>query len=193
MLEEVTSRAGFEVRYADELQELATLPLEVPALPAAFVSREAFNALKELLLQPPQVDSDSPALKALGMGGSGKSVLAAALVRDSEVRRCYETVLWSNIGLESTIVSLQSELREQLGQGSFQRETNADEHANLKVLSAAAKGRKILLVMDDLWAEEQFQLLDCTNCSNGSRVLVTTRLRDVVASSTTVDLTVMVR
>ena len=47
--------------------------------------------------------------------------------------------------------------------------------------------------MIDLWAEEQFKLLDCTDSSNGSRVLITTRLRDVVASSMTVDLTVMTK
>jgi hypothetical protein len=47
-------------------------------------------------------------------------------------------------------VSLQSILREQLGQGSF-READVDWQANLRVLCAAAKSSKILLVLDDLW------------------------------------------
>jgi hypothetical protein len=52
--------------------------------------------------------------------------------------------------MESTVVSLQSILREQLGEGSF-READVDWQANLRVLCAAAKSSKILLVLDDLW------------------------------------------
>ena len=84
-------------------------------------------------------------------------------------------------------MSLQSTLREQLGHGKF-RDEQTDPQANLQVLRRAAKEEKSLLVLDDLWEETQFNLLNVVNDANGSRVLVTTRVRDVVPSSKTVDL-----
>ena len=73
-----------------EASSLPPLPIEVPLLPSAFTERdEAFNQLKSLLLQSA---SEHPQVKALGMGGSGKTVMATSLVLDSEVRRQYEKV-----------------------------------------------------------------------------------------------------
>ena len=56
---------------------------------------EAFNTLKALLVDG---DSEAVVLKALGMGGSGKTVLATALARDAEVMGSFWRVLWINVG-----------------------------------------------------------------------------------------------
>ena len=93
-------------------------------------------------------------------------------------------------GMESTTLSLQSILREQLGQGAF-RDTETDIQLNLRTLCQVATEGKILLVLDDLWDSVQFRQLNCVNAENGSRVLVTTRSREVARSAKTVDLSIM--
>ena len=44
---------------------------------------------------------------------------------------------------------------------------------------------------DDLWSEEQYAALNCIRESDGSRLLITTRLRDVVPDAKQVDLNVL--
>ena len=89
MIQEIIMRAGYSVKLS------ATLPAEVPALPTTYIPREAFNTLKALLVDG---DSEAVVLKALGMGGSGKTVLATALARDAEVMGSFWRVLWINVG-----------------------------------------------------------------------------------------------
>ena len=85
MLDEILSRAGYEVSKAGT----AALPAEVPAVPATYVAREAFDELKTLL-----ITTEEPVICALGMGGSGKTVLASFLVRDPDISSSFDRVLW---------------------------------------------------------------------------------------------------
>ena len=97
---------------------------------------------------------------------------------------------WVNIGLESTLFSLQSILLQQLSGIGFAAQ-DQDIATNLRILKVAAKDAKILLVLDDLWATEQEQALNCVEPSSGSKVLITSRLRDVIPNATTVDLSLL--
>ena len=57
---------------------------------------------------------------------------------------------------------------------------------------AAAKAKPLLLILDDLWSDELYSAINpCIGKSEGSRLLITTRLRDIVADAKTVDLTVL--
>ena len=115
MLEEVVTRAGYEV----PKPATASLPEDVPAVPATYVAREQFLLLKSLLLEKEGGTSvvkgqssgqDSCNLstetqpQALGMGGSGKTVLASCLVRDADVASSFGRVFWCNIGKHPSIV-----------------------------------------------------------------------------------------
>lgn len=67
----------------------------VPSLPPHFLGRpDLLRKLKEAVLvdlQKPVIVSGTARVGVQGMGGIGKSVLAAALARDREVRRSYGT------------------------------------------------------------------------------------------------------
>ena len=195
MLNAIIKRAGYQVRYASAQDALAELPMEVPLLPVTYVSRgDAEAALQRLLLQKRTADSGYgyPLIKALGMGGSGKTALATSLVRSEPVRKRYYCIVWVNIGMESTLFQLQSLILEQLtgfplGEGDVDTKTNTKR---LRKATREAIG-SILLVLDDLWLDEQEQALNCIHPENGSKVLITTRIRDVVPMAHTVDLSLM--
>lgn len=79
-------------------QVMADLPMEVPVLPAAFKARPA--AHKQLVIA--LLDADGKRSTAVcapksrvssqGMGGVGKTMLAAAVVRDQKIRRAFERI-----------------------------------------------------------------------------------------------------
>ena len=80
---------------------------------------EAQRELKtQLLMSGPEA---SPVLKAIGMGGCGKTCMVSRVVSDTEVRQAYQRIVWVNIGLESTSVQLQGSLYKQLT-GAFLHE-----------------------------------------------------------------------
>ena len=46
-------------------------------------------------------------------------------------------------------------------------------------------------MLDDLWLNEQFTALNCLNETNGSSLLITSRMRDAAPDADTVDVTVL--
>ncbi|MCG8418135.1 MAG: protein kinase [Proteobacteria bacterium] len=110
-----------------------------------------------------------------GMGGTGKSVLAAAVAR-SLAAHFDDGVLWVPVGRKPPITTLQSRLARKLGHNEVYE--NAEEgRENLKELF---RGRSILLVLDDVWEAGQLHHLDVI--SNRGRLLITTRDRRVLAN-----------
>jgi hypothetical protein len=91
----------------------------VPDLPAHWLSREAALAtLKAKLLggeRSVAITGHGQALGIEGMGGIGKSVLAAALAHDKEVRQRFANgIYWMVIGQNPNLLNLQDELVRQL-------------------------------------------------------------------------------
>jgi hypothetical protein len=83
----------------------------VPDLPPHYLPREdVLGALKQRLLMG-DASGQEQALGVQGMGGIGKSVLAAALARDLEVRRAFpDGVYWLTIGQKPDLLMLQGQL-----------------------------------------------------------------------------------
>lgn len=90
----------------------------VPSLPSAFVAREELAGLREAVLRTADgaVGVTGKPLGFQGEGGIGKTVLAAALAHDPEVRRHFpDGVFWVTIGASGDLVSAQLELLSRLG------------------------------------------------------------------------------
>ena len=51
---------------------------------------------------------------AVGMGGVGKTIMAAALARDEEVRIAFDRICWVSVGQEPDVPALQQALHIQL-------------------------------------------------------------------------------
>jgi hypothetical protein len=106
-----------------------------------------------------------------GLGGVGKSTLAAALADDPEVRRHFEDgILWATLGQQPEVQGLLMSWVRALGDHQFQAGDAASAREHLRQL---LRERHMLLVLDDAWATEvinQFRV-GGPRC----RVLITTR------------------
>jgi hypothetical protein len=91
------------------------IPLECPALPIAFQSRP--DILEKLF---PRVLAAAPhvglagATVAFGMGGTGKSMLIASLMRHPEIVTSYQRLCWLSVGQTPDLRRLLATLHGQL-------------------------------------------------------------------------------
>ena len=127
--------------------------LNVPELPPHFLDRSAaLEALKQKVLVPresPVVMTGTQQVGVQGMGGLGKSVLAAALARDAAVQREFgDGVFWVTVGIEPLLVGLQSQLAVALGD----REPTFSEVSQGRArLQELLESKACLLILDDVW------------------------------------------
>ena len=176
--------------------KLARIPDEVPELPASFQPRdELMRQLKDQLLgrssegkggvpfmsinAAPRRSSSSHTTATTGMGGVGKTLSAAELCRDPEVGLAFETICWASVGQEPDLLQLQNVLHRQIT-GRYLPNSAIDAALGLDSLVRAAKGKKILLVLDDVWHAEHAKMLACVDPEASSRSVVTTRIRALV-------------
>jgi NB-ARC domain len=101
----------------------------VPELPPHYLPREADLAgLKQKLLAGGAnvgITGQSSAVGVQGMGGIGKTVLAAALAHDWEVRQAFpDGIYWLTIGQKPKLLELQNQL---LGQVTGSKDTLTTE------------------------------------------------------------------
>ena len=151
----------------------------VPQLPRHFLDRPAiFDKLKQAVLSEggPTVGmvGAGAAHGVHGMGGVGKTVLAAALARDEDVRKAFgDGVIWLTIGREATpadVTTRQLQLAQVLGDRPAPFEDAQQGRAYLQKLLA---DRTCLVILDDVWTlrhAEAFNVL-----GERSRLLATTR------------------
>jgi hypothetical protein len=148
----------------------------VPELPSRFLPRSnCFEIIKANLL------SEDERLRIVGlhgMGGIGKSVLAAAIAHDEDVRRRYlDGIIWLSIGQQSDLVSRQLQLARILGEGQRGIIDTQDGRAYLGELLS---NRACLLILDDIWGIEQVSVFNV----NGRKlkILLTTRDERIINS-----------
>ena len=157
----------------------ARLPRTVPALPDGYCPRpNIFDELKAQVLQAAaKGEAAAGKVVARGMGGLGKTTLAAALVRDPSVLEAFEGVAWLSIGQKPEVAQLQHALLRQFGGAA---PADADEARLYEELTASCAGRKLLLVLDDPWQQTHEAALNALGDGTGSVCLVTTRIRGLV-------------
>ncbi|MBW4542288.1 MAG: hypothetical protein KME43_24595, partial [Myxacorys chilensis ATA2-1-KO14] len=174
-------------QYASERRSFGK-PLQMPPLPDYFVERpEHQQCVKSLLLQN---DPNAPATLVVsaiyGLGGIGKSVLAAWLAHDAEIRtRFCDGVLWATLGQEPDILSFLSDWIQALGDRDYKPTTVASASSQLRTL---LYDKRVLLVVDDAWNPEHVEPFRVGRA--GCRVLVTTR-EAVIADAKRYDLEAM--
>ena len=114
-----------------------------------------------------------------GMGGIGKSVLAAALVQSSEIQRRFpDGVLWVTLGQQPDMLSMVNLWIRELGDYDYNPTTLQAASLHLRTLLA---DKKALLVIDDVWHPEHVEPFRIGGA--GCRVLVTTRQTKIVGAT----------
>jgi NB-ARC domain/TIR domain/APAF-1 helical domain len=149
--------------------------VNVPNLPPHFLPRvDDLQALKDAVLvglTKPVALTGAGKIGVQGMGGIGKTVLAAALARDPEIRQAFpHGVVWITLGQTPNIIARQSQVAEALGERS---QTFADVQQGKSHLSTVLQERSCLLILDDIWQLEHAAAFDVLG--ERGRMLVTTR------------------
>src|SRR5271166_5780810 len=153
------------------------VPMMAPEPPVDFVRRlDEFQALKAKLLDS---KGDAVAISAAlkGAGGYGKTTLAKALAHDPDIQEAYfDGVLWVELGENpDNLLSKIADLIETLT-GAPPGFQTIDAAA--AALGEALGGRRILMIVDDVWREQDLRPF-LRGGSNTTR-LITTRLSRVL-------------
>jgi WD40 repeat protein len=147
----------------------------VPALPLHLLPRsDRLAAVRDGVradLDHPVVITGAAARVGLyGMGGIGKSVLAATLARDRKVREAFpDGIVWVTFGASPNIVELQRRVDKDLdGRGAFDT-----EHEGRAALGKRLADARVLLIFDDVWRRSDLDGFD--SLGSRCRALITTR------------------
>lgn len=149
----------------------------VPKLPDHFLPRpQDIDQLKARLLTPNSqtlvMTGQARKVGLQGMGGIGKTVLAAALALDEEVRRRFrDGIVWLTVGINPEPMALYQRLATTLGETYAYQEGERQWNA---YLSNLLRDKSCLLVLDDVWSQREatrFVEVLGSDC----RLLLTTR------------------
>jgi WD40 repeat protein len=153
------------------------LPPKLP--PHYFVRTELHQRLRAVLLSETADSSvtGEGTLVLHGMGGIGKSVLAAALAWDMEVKTSFpDGIFWLTVGQKPNLLEILRKLAQALGAGS---PSFTDTHGGKNVVRGLCERQRLLLVMDDIWSTHVAEVLDVTGPV--SRSLITTRNAEIAS------------
>ena len=169
---------------------IALLPPQVPKLPEGYISRDAavHDIIRFLLFDERTPTSATHIIVAVGMGGSGKSVTAAAVLRDREVRTMFDKICFVLLGQQPVVRDLYRQLHVQLCEGKPLDPSLVDDDACFHALQQACLGRSILLVLDDAWDKSHVEMFDCVDPASKSSVLVTARMSGIAVGAPEVQL-----
>lgn len=157
--------------------------INVPKLPLTFLARpDDLKAVKDLLLAdsgPATAITGTPSRVGLhGMGGIGKSILAAAMARDEEVQsRFKDGIFWLTLGTDPKITSRQADLAGMLGV----RQVFTDVEQGKAYLSKQLAEKACLIVLDDVWDAEDVKTM-FTDLGPKCRLLITTRDSGIITA-----------
>jgi WD40 repeat protein/pimeloyl-ACP methyl ester carboxylesterase len=132
------------------------------------------------LPRPDEIDElksnlfDNSVVRVTGMGGIGKSVLAAKIAHDSEVRQTFPGgIFWLTVGQEGRLATFQERLATALSDDP----TFTDVDQGLIKLKSLFSDRTCLLILDDIWEPEQLKALNCVGAQG--KILITTRNKHI--------------
>ncbi|MGB7439848.1 MAG: NB-ARC domain-containing protein [Coleofasciculaceae cyanobacterium] len=146
---------------------------QAPPLPSYYVDRpEVSQDLKQYVLASETAGAGTLVVSAIyGLGGIGKSTLAAALAHDREVQSHFsDGIFWATLGQQPDILSFLSTWIQALGDYDFKPINSEAASLQLRTLLS---DKKALLVVDDAWHPEHVEPFRVGG--SGCRVLVTTR------------------
>jgi hypothetical protein len=154
---------------------------DVPDAPSHYLPRQdAIAAVERMVLEGGNVGISAVGERkgrygVYGLGGIGKTVLAAAVARSHAIKeRFSDGVLWLTLGQEPELTTLQAHVARALEHDAVFASA-AEGHRRLREIFA---DRAVLLVLDDVWHVEHANKLDVVG--ERGRLLLTTRNRDVL-------------
>jgi len=147
----------------------------IPELPPNYLRRQDdIKQIKDRLFSDTKTTGITGSLSKLGvqgMGGIGKSVIAAAVAHDQEIQRAFpDGIFWITIGSAPNLMLRQSDLAFALD--DVPRVFNDIEQGRSQ-LSKLLAGKTCLLILDDVWDVEDAGAFN--SLGPRSKMLITTR------------------
>jgi WD40 repeat protein len=172
--------AEFDIRGVTVSGPAMTIPRSV----AFEVRRPQLNRVIDTLLgNLTQPSPDGQLVGLVGMSGSGKSVLAAAVARDQRMRDAFpEGQFWLDLGPNPQVPQLQAGLAAALGDST----PITDLQQGRALLSRLLGERRCLLVLDNVWARTDLSAFAVVGSTGG--LLVTTRDATILPGNTGIPL-----
>ena len=150
----------------------------MPVLPQFYLERtEEVSRLRELALSATSTSGISGhGIGLPGMGGIGKTVMAAAVGYDPEVRRAFpDGIVWMTLGQMPDLADLQSHIALCLNADDAGFGNIGKGKTRLKKLF---DDRRALLILDDVWHRKHLDAFP--RLSGKARLLVTSRDRAII-------------
>ena len=125
-----------------------------------------------------------------------QTVTAVAAVQETAIRQHFRNVYWLTVGNDAVgerIKQLQTQLFKQLTGKTVKAEEKEKQEWLELLVAAMAEEQRALVVLDDPWMPEQVRFLNPIDASQSAehRLLVTTRIRDLVPKAARVELPLM--
>ncbi|XP_040372178.1 putative disease resistance protein RGA4 isoform X2 [Rosa chinensis] len=123
-------------------------------------------------------ENDLSVLVIVGMGGLGKTTLAKSIYHDDKIKQHFQEKMWVCVSIPFEVNSI---LRGILESVKPEHAAVQTRDAICRILKKELKGKKYLLVLDDVWnedAQKWEELISClvnVNNTQGSSILITTR------------------
>ncbi|XP_017976162.1 PREDICTED: putative disease resistance protein RGA1 [Theobroma cacao] len=136
----------------------------------------------KMLMQDPADAEDISVLPIVGIGGLGKTALAKLVFNDGRIDRHFGLKMWvcvsDDFDLKRLVLKIMKAGKE--GDGDL---GNMDLEQLQKVLRDCLKGNKYLLILDDVWSEDNRKWQELKQLlvggASGSKIVVTTRSNQV--------------
>ncbi|XP_031108577.1 putative late blight resistance protein homolog R1A-4 [Ipomoea triloba] len=141
---------------------------------------QELKRMKEMLLQ--LSTQERQVISIVGMGGIGKTTMAKNIYDDPSIRSRFDVLGWVTVSQHYDLQRILSDLCCSVVQMTDEEISKVKSSVELAdKLRRRLMGRRYLLVVDDIWGNRGWD--DLQRCfpddSNGSRILLTTRLKKV--------------
>ena len=155
--------------------------------PALHASDSSHVVLMELekdaimhLLDPKRATRRS-VVSIVGMGGLGKTTLAKKVFKDPWIQSRFHCAFWIDVSQDYNNVKLLKDLLRQIFPGGTEDYAKMEKTELESHLHDSLLGKTYLIVMDDVWDAKVWRIIEkhLPDEPNGSKVLITTRKREV--------------
>ena len=141
------------------------------------------EAEKEAILHllDPEREKRRSVVSIVGMGGLGKTTLAKKVINDPRIQRRFQCAFLIEVSQEYKDVKLLKDLLRQIFPEEEEKFERMEKTRLERCLHESLLGKTYLIVMDDVWDGEVWQIFGkhLPDEGNGSKVLITTRKREV--------------
>ncbi|XP_031256138.1 disease resistance protein RPP13-like [Pistacia vera] len=121
-----------------------------------------------------------------GTGGLGKTTLAGKLYNNSAIKQKFHRCAWVSVSQDYNTQDLLGRIMKSFNSGNTTEKFETMSQDDMeRCLHKSLQGCSYLVVIDDIWHKEAWASLKRAfpNNKNGSRVIITTRIKDVAERS----------